>query len=341
MRITTVTIAIAALALSACSTGVTETTGDASSSSTDSAAGEASIYQTDIPRPESCDSDTPFIAVSLPNLTNPYYVYMKQGFEEAGEAAGLSVEVQVADNDDAAQLAQVQAMLQRDPCALALNAVKSAPAAAIVKAANDAGVPVFTVNVTVDNEAMVSQGAQIVQYLGADNFAGGEQSAEMVLADFGTDAELKIGFVSEPDEVPVVVRDEGFEAGIAANPNAEVVAVVDGNVKPDDSLKVTEEMLQGNPDINVIFASTGPAAYGAIQAVSGSDRDVKIYGFCAEGEPTTDVYPGCVAQEPQLYGELVIDEIAGWLGGGTPEQEVLQPLKTFTGGEQPADNELG
>jgi len=341
--ITTAAAGMAALLLAACSTGVTPTTDTdpTGTATTSEGGGAASIYLDEIPRPESCDADSPFIAVALPNLTNPYYVYMKKGFEDAGTEAGFEVEVQVADNDDAAQLAQVQAMLQRQPCALALNAVKSAPAAAIVKAANDAGVPVFTVNVTVDPEAMTSQDSKIVQYLGADNLAGGRQSAELVLEDFGAEAELKIGFVSEPDEIPVVVRDQGFEEGMAANPNAEVVATVDGNVKPDDSLKVTQEMLQGNPDINVIFASTGPAAYGAIQAVTGSGRDVKVYGFCAEGEPTTDLYPGCVAQEPQLYGQLVIEQIGMWLDGGTPEQEVLQPLKIFSGGEQPADNELG
>jgi len=337
----TITIAatLAALALSACSTGVTTPTPGASGS--EGATGAASIYQTDIPRPEACDAESPYVAVSLPNLTNPYYVYMKQGFEDAGKAAGYTVEVQVADNDDAAQLAQVTAMIQKKPCAIALNAVKSAPAAAIVKAANDAGIPVFTVNVTVDEDAMLSQGAKIVQYLGADNVAGGRQSAEQVLKDMGADAELKIGFVSEPDEVPVVLRDKGFTDGISADPNAKVVATVDGNVKPDDSLRVTQEMLQGNPDINVIFASTGPAAYGAIQAVSGSGKDVKVYGFCAEGETTTDIYPACVAQEPQKYGELVIGQIQKWLGGEKVETEVLQPLKIFVKGETPADNELG
>ncbi len=331
-------VALAALALSACSTGVTPTTPQSSGSAGSDA---GSIYQTDIPRPDACDADSPYVAVSLPNLTNPYYVYMKKGFEDAGKEAGYTVEVQVADNDDAAQLAQVTAMIQKKPCAIALNAVKSAPAAAIVKAANDAGIPVFTVNVTVDPEAMTSQGAKIVQYLGADNTAGGRQSAEQVLKDMGADADLKVGFVSEPDEVPVVLRDQGFRDAIAANPNAEVVATVDGNVKPDDSLKVTQEMMQGNPDINVIFASTGPAAYGAIQAVSGSGKDVKVYGFCAEGETTTDVYPACVAQEPEKYGQLVIGEIKKWLGGEKVETEVLQPLKLFVKGETPADNELG
>ena len=53
-------------------------------------------------------------------------------------------------------------MLQKNPCALASNGVRTA--AAIVKAANDAGVPVFTVNVTVSPEALTDQKATIVQY---------------------------------------------------------------------------------------------------------------------------------------------------------------------------------
>ena len=121
-------------------------------------AGRGKIYESII----DTIGDTPLVA--LPNLTNPYYVAMQKGFEEAAAEAGFTVEVQIANNDDAQQLAQVQAMLQKDPCALALNGVKSEPAAAIVKAANDAGVPVFTVNVTVSPEALTDQQATIVQY---------------------------------------------------------------------------------------------------------------------------------------------------------------------------------
>lgn len=293
-----------------------------------------------IPRPAACDEETPYIAVALPNLTNPYYVAMQQGFEDAGKAAGFDVEVQIANDDDAAQLAQVQTMLQKKPCALALNGVKSEPAAAIVKAANDAGVPVFTVNVIVDPDALKSQGASIVQYLGADNKAGGSQMGDQVLTDFGADAALTIGFVTEPDEVPTVVRDEGFEAAISADAKASVVAKVDGNVKPDDSLAATTEMLSGNPDINVIFASTGPATYGALQALGGR-TDVSLYGFCASEEPLTAVYKGCVAQEPERYGNLVIEEIGKWLDGATPEAQMLLPLKLFVTGDTPAPGEVG
>jgi ribose transport system substrate-binding protein len=326
--IITGTVAALALALSGC--GAVDT-GTGTNTGTDDGS---------IPRPAACDTESPYIAVALPNLTNPYYVAMKEGFETAGEENGFTVEVQIANDDDAAQLAQVQAMLQKDPCALALNGVKSEPAAAIVKAANDAGVPVFTVNVTVDPDALEAQGASIVQYLGADNYAGGAQMAEQVLADLGADAELNIGFVTEPDEVPTRVRDQGFEETIASNANATIVASVDGNVKPDDSLAATTELMSGNPGINVIFASTGPATYGALQALSGNSA-VSLYGFCASEEPLEGIYKGCVAQEPGRYGQLVIEEIAAWVGGATPEAEVLLPLKLFVTGETPAPGEVG
>jgi len=162
-----------AVALSSCTTGV-------ETPPTNTATNPGGI-----PRPAACDADKPYIAVALPNLSNPYYIAMKRGFEEAGAAAGFTVEVQIADNDDAVQLSQALAMLNKKPCAFALNAVKSEPGAAIVKAANDAGVPVFTVNVILSDEALKDQGATIVQYLGADNVAGGRQAAEAMLKDFG------------------------------------------------------------------------------------------------------------------------------------------------------------
>lgn len=348
-----------ALLLAACSSGTsTESTSSAAATTEASAAATAeasaapsatggsdvdpTIITSPIPRPEACDAESPYIAVALPNLTNPYYVAMKKGFEDAGKAAGYTVEVQIANDDDANQLSQVQSMLQKKPCALALNAVKSDPAAALVKAANDAGVPVFTVNVAVSPEALKSQGATIVQYLGADNTAGGAQMGEQVLTDLGKDAALKIGFVTEPDEVPTVMRDGGFEKAISVNPNASVVAKVDGNVKPDDSLQVTTEMLQGNPDINVIFASTGPATYGALQALQSSNKtDVALYGFCASEVPLADQYKACVAQEPEVYGGAVIEQIKGFLGGQTPAPEILKSLKVFTTGQTPAPGEVG
>jgi ribose transport system substrate-binding protein len=331
-KVLTVGMAVMAVTLTGCGDAIDTGTGG----SNDEAAGAGEVS-----RPAACDEENPYLAVALPNLTNPYYVAMQRGFQEAGAESGFEVEVQIANDDDAAQLAQVQAMLQKNPCALALNAVKSEPAAAIVRAANDAGVPVFTVNVIVDPAALESQGATIVQYLGADNEAGGAQIGEQVLTDMGADAALQVGLITEPDEVPVVQRDAGFQDALGANANAQVVAEVDGNVQPDDSLAATSELLQGNPEVNVLFASTGPAAFGALQAVQGSGRDVKVYGFCASEEPLTEQYPACVAQEPEDYGRRVVEQVRTWVDGGTVEEEILRPLKMFTTGQTPGAGEVG
>ncbi|MFT0762964.1 substrate-binding domain-containing protein [Scrofimicrobium sp. R131] len=329
-------LSVGAIALAGCSavdTGVSKSTEESGQSGSDSAA-SAQI-------PESCKEDGALLGVLLPNQTNPYYVAMKQGFEEAAAENGMKAEVAIADDDDAQQLAQAEAMLQKNLCALALNPVKSEPAAAIIKAANDANVPVFTVNVIADPDALAAQGAHIIQYLGADNKAGGAQVAEQVLADFGADAEINVGYVTEPDEVPVVIRDEGFEEVLSTNPNAKVIAKVDGNVKAEDSLNVTTEMLQGNPSMNAIFASTGPAAQGALEAVKASGRDVKVYGFCAPELPLTDAYPGCAAQEPEDYGRRVVEQIRTYVDGGSVEAEILRPLKIYVNGETPAPGEVG
>ncbi|MGP9745767.1 substrate-binding domain-containing protein [Brachybacterium sp. AOP29-B2-41] len=323
--------AAAALVLSGCSSVIDTGTGDS---------GEAGGGDAASTLPAACEEENPYVAVSLPNLTNPYYVAMKNGFEKGGEANGFDVEVQIAGDDDAQQLSQVQAMLQKQPCALALNPVKSEPAAGIVKAANDAGVPVFTVNVIVDEEALEAQGASIIQYLGADNQAGGQAMGEQVLADMGAEEPMEIAFITEPDERPVVIRDEGFTEAIEANPQAEIVAQVDGNVKPDDSLAATGEVLQGNPDVNVVWASTGPATYGALQAIGDRD-DVKVYGFCASEEPLEGAYAGCVAQEPELYGTNVTEQIRAYVEGEDVEEEILMPLKKFGPGETPAPGEVG
>jgi ABC-type sugar transport system substrate-binding protein len=77
--------------------------------------------------PKSCQSGTPLIGVALPNTTNPYYVAMRQGFIDGAKELGFQVNVQIANDDNEAQLGQVQGFIQQGICALALNGVKSGP----------------------------------------------------------------------------------------------------------------------------------------------------------------------------------------------------------------------
>lgn len=329
---------VAALALAVLLAGCTPPPSTTSGAGTEGAVGSGSATAADLP--ESCSSDKPVIGVALPDTTNPYYVAMRQGFIDAAEENGFEANVAIANSDDAAQLAQVQAFIQQKVCAVALNPVSSGPAAASVAALNDAGIPAFTVNVLVSQSDLDNQDATVTQFIGADQEQGGKAQAEQAVEDFaGTP--IVAGIVGFPNSVTTNQRDAAFED--ALGDDGTVKTTVDGQVDPNVSLQVTTDMLQGNPDINLVFGDTGPAVLGAIQAVNqlGLADKVSVYGFCAAETTLEGAYKACVAQEPYVYGQTVVENIRSFVDGDSIEASILLPLVSFVSGETPDPTQLG
>lgn len=293
--------------------------------------------------PASCKTKKPTIGVALPNTVNPYYVAMQKSFKDNGKALGFDVKVAIANDSDSAQLSQVQAFIQQKVCAIALNGVNSGPAVASVVAANKAGIPVFTVNVSLDEKSMKAQNAKIVQYVGPNQAAGGKLMGEQALKDLGADAKIVAGIVGDPDQLPTNQRDQGFKDAWSKDANAKVVATVNSKVDPNVSLKVTGDMLQGNPEINLIFADTGPGAVGALQAVkqAGKEGSVNVYAFCAASTPVAGNYKACVAQEPAEYAKIVLTNLKKYIGGASVDPTAVGPFKVFVTGQTPGPGEVG
>jgi ribose transport system substrate-binding protein len=293
--------------------------------------------------PESCKQPNPLIGVALPNTSNPYYIAMRQSFLDHGKAAGFTMAVSIADNSDSRQLSQIDAFIQQKVCAVALNAVDSGPGAAMATALSKAGIPVFTVNVSVAENDLKAQGGQIVQYVGPDQVEGGRVMGEATLAALGKNAPIVAGIVGDPQQLPTNERDSGFKQALAANSNASVTRVVNGLVQPDVSLKVAMEMLQGNPNMNVIFADTGPGAVGAIQAIKalGRANQVSLFAFCAADTKLEGPYKGCAAQQPATYAQIVVQSIRDYIDGKDVKPSILLPVAVFKYGETPPPGELG
>jgi len=293
--------------------------------------------------PESCKQPNPLIGVALPNTSNPYYIAMRQSFLDHGKAAGFKVAVAIADNSDSRQLSQIDAFIQQKVCAVALNAVDSGPGAAMATALSKAGIPVFTVNVSIAMDDLKAQGGEIVQYVGPDQIEGGRVMGEATLAALGKDAKITAGVVGDPQQLPTNERDSGFKQALAPDSNAEVTRVVNGLVQPDVSLKVAMEMLQGNPNMNVIFADTGPGAVGAIQAIKALGRtdQVSLFAFCAADTKLEGPYKGCAAQQPATYAEIVVKSIRDYIDGKPVNSSILLPVAVFTAGQTPPPGELG
>lgn len=294
--------------------------------------------------PASCSEENPTIGVALPNTVNPYYIAMQKSFEDNGKELGFDLQVSIANDSDSEQLSQVQAFVQNKVCAVVLNGVNSGPAAASVAALNQAGIPVFTVNVIVDPESLKAQNASIVQYVGADQVAGGTEMGEQAIKDVGADAELIVGIVGDPDQIPTNQRDQGFvDALKKGNKNVMVLPTVNSKVDPNVALQVTSDLLQSNPGINMIFADTGPGAVGALQAIkqAGKQDTVKLYAFCAADTALTDFYMACAAQQPAEYAKTALTNLKNYLAGEEVEETVLQAPKVFLNGQTPGPGEVG
>jgi len=337
MTLAAATAVALAIGLAGCSNPATSTT-------TNTPAGGASDMATPSGLPASCSQANPPIGVSLPNTVNPYYIAMRQSFIDNGQAAGFNVNVAIANDQDSNQLSQVEAFIQQGVCAIALNGVNSGPAAASVAAANKAGIPVFTVNVTVDSDSLKAQSASFVQYVGPDQTKGGEQMATQALKDLGTSIAYVVGIVGDPDQIPTNQRDDGFVTTLKASAsNVTVLPTVNSKVDPNVALQVTSDLLQSNPNINVIFADTGPGAVGAIQAIkqAGMSSKVSLYAFCAADTALTDFYKACAAQEPADYAKTVVDNIKTFIGGQAVPTQVLEDTKMFVLGQTPGPGEVG
>jgi len=274
--------------------------------------------------------DAQVLGVALPNLTNPYYVTMKKSFEESGEANGFEVRVLIADNDDAKQLSQVQTLVQQGVSAVALNCVSSGPCVSSVSELNQAKIPVFAINILPDAESMKAEGLKIEQGVQTDQKEGGAYIGQQLLKDIGPDGKAVIGIVGEPTSIAANQRDEGFKEALASNPNVKFVALVNGKVEETTSLKVTTEMLQGNPDITIVYSDTEPSALGAVAAIEQLGRDdVKLYAFVDKLgvkyiEENSILKAGAI-QEPAKLAQILVENARKFLDGGTVEPIVNSP----------------
>ena len=294
------------------------------------------------PMPASCKDAKPILGVLLPNTVNPYYVYMRQSFIDSGAKAGYEVDMQIAGDDSSQQLAQAQALVQKKICAVALNGVDSAPAAAVAKVFNDAGIPVFAVNQVVSIADLVKQGGFIMQQLGADQAEGGQVMGQTALKDLGATATIVYANIGDPEQGATNARDGAWDAVMKTDPNSKSYGTVNSKIDPAVALKVTSDLLTAHSDINVLWASSGPAALGALRAIQALNKQttVKLYAFCAASVEMTGPYVACAAQQPSLYASMVVDEVGKYLKGGTPADQVLVPVKVIQGGT-PAPDEIG
>lgn len=213
------------------------------------------------------------IGMSFQEMNNPYFISMKEAFEEAAAEIGAETIIADAQHDVSKQINDIDDMIQRGINILLINPADSEGAQAAVQAAHDAGVIVVAVDAQAEGP--------LDSFVGSQNYDAGYLAGEKMAEDLG--GEGKVAILDGIPVVPILERVEGFKAAIAEHPGIEIVDTQNGRQDRAEAMSVTENMLQANPELDAIFSVNDEGALGSLGAVEASGKDVWLYSV--DGHP--------------------------------------------------------
>lgn len=261
------------------------------------------------------------IGVSISTLNNPFFVTLSDAAKAKAKAEGLAITVADAQDDASKQASDIEDLIQQKVSLLIINPVDSASVAASVEAANNAGIPVITVDRS-------SEGGEVVTHIASDNIAGGELAGEYLLTLVGEGAEVAM---LEGVAGSSAARDRGDGFLKAVVGKVELVASQTANFNRAEGLTVMENILQANPNVKAVFAQNDEMALGALEAIAASGKDIQVIGFDATDDAVAKVEAGelaaTVAQQPALIGEKAIEAAVAYLAGETVESNIPVDLE--------------
>lgn len=254
--------------------------------------------------------------------TNPYFVTLKEGAEAKAKELGLELVVVDAQDDPAKATAGMEDLITKKVDLIIVNPTDSDAIVTSVEAANEAGIPVMTVDRT-------SNGGDIVAHVASDNVAGGKLAGEFILEKIGEGKKV-VELEGIPGANSTTERGQGFEEAIKGK-DIEIVAKQTANYDRTEGLNVMENILQSQDEIDAVFAQNDEMALGALEAIEASGRDILVVGFDATDDAVKSVEEGklgaTVAQKPKLMGETVIESAKKHLEGETVEKFVPVELE--------------
>lgn len=264
------------------------------------------------------------VGVSISTLNNPFFVSLKDGIEKKAKEKGMKVTVVDAQDDTAKQISGIEDLILQKVDVLLVNPTDSAAISSAVKDANDAGIPVITIDRSSDE-------GDIETFIASDNVAGGEMAAEYLVKEFGKKAKVvELEGVSGAS----ATRERGKGFHNIADKQLEVLTSQTAEFDRTKGLNVMENILQGNKDIQAVFAHNDEMALGAIEAIKAAGKDIIVVGFDGNDDALKAVESGelkaTIAQQPALIGEEAVNASEKILKGDKVDDTISVPLKLVT-----------
>lgn len=237
------------------------------------------------------------IVVILPSSSNPFWIEVRKGAEQAATELGskYSVRIQASlDQDANSQVDLLNGFLSRNSVnALVLGPANDTETVPTVAKYSALQIPVVLIDTELDPKALQQNQVQIAAFIGSDNIDGGRKAAKTMSEALKGKSRRVLLIEGSPVHQSALDRSAGFRE-VAEKENVEVVRV-NGEWKRDRAQElVASQWSRGKLD--GIFASNDDMALGAIAALKargiGPAEWPVIVGFDATRDGLTAVANG-------------------------------------------------
>ena len=293
------------------------------------------------PRTEAPKTDAapeaPRVALVLKTLNSPFFIDMERGAQEAAKRLGVNLTVQAAERevDVDKQMQIIENLLQTGIRVLCVTPSGSREIVSALVKARDAKVPIVVVDTRLDPRAAAEANLHWETFIGSDNYTGGRLAGQHAVTISGGKARVGI-LEGVPGHETGDSRVRGFRDAVRDTPGITIVASQTANFERDQGFTVFQNMLQANPDMDLLFAANDLMALGAIEAIAAAGRTgkVRVIGFDALDDAKTAMAAGTmdasVAQFPYEMGKTAVESAVAILNGEKPPPEILVRLEMVT-----------
>lgn len=260
-----------------------------------------------------------------------FFAAVHAGVRRAAAEAGVEVvwNGPKDETDHGRQIQIVDAMVTQRVAAIAISATDERALRAPVERAIAAGIPVTVFDSGVEGEGFVT-------FVATDNYGAGCSAGRRVAALAGNKG--KVGMVMhKPGGTSTMLREQGFEKTIAAEfPGVTIAARQYGMADRAKARAAAENMLAGNPDIAVLFASSEASSLGAIQALQsrGLNGKVRLITFDTSEAHREALANGTIdvmmVQDSARIGYVAVHSLTETLAGRRPEKRIDLPVRMVT-----------
>lgn len=255
---------------------------------------------------------TVHIGVVLVTLSNPFWVSMKDGFEQAAKDFGVKIDIQAApqENSVTAQLDILENMVAKGYDAIVAFTITDQNLIPGLAKATKKGIITVT-DRRVDMKAAREAGANPIDLGLVDYYTQGKIGAEYIAKKLKKGGGGKVAIIEGlPGAPQSEARRDGARDVFNADPSLKLVSVQPGNWDRMTAYNITTNLLQANPDLKGIMCANDIMALAAVEAIeaAGKKGKVTVVGIDLIPEAKEAIakgwLAGSVAFSPFVIGEL-------------------------------------